>query len=228
MSSNLVKISALLIFTSTLTTGCIIHVGSDGHGGHNNGDVSSVFGRLEVGKGKQVGDVSSVNGGVTILDHVSAEEVDSVNGNIEIGSNVSVDSVETVNGSIETGHNFIAQGSISAVNGNISILADSTIDGDISTVNGDIKLNKVTVGADINTHNGSIYLTNNSVVSGNIVYEARDTNSWGWARDNDKTPTLKIDESSNVQGKIILNRKVRLEIKSSALREKVELRYLDK
>jgi DUF4097 and DUF4098 domain-containing protein YvlB len=228
MSSNLAKTSALLILTSTLNTGCIIHVNSDGHGDHHNGEVSSVFGSLEVGEGKQVGDVSSVNGSVTISDHVNAEDVESVNGDIEIGNNVSADSVETVNGSIEAGHHFFAQGSVNTVNGSISILAVSTVDGDIATVNGDIKLDNVAVGADLETYNGSIYLTNNSVVSGNIVFEARDKNSWGWNRGNEKPPTLKIDGSSNVQGKIILNRKVNLEFDNPALNDKVEQRYLEK
>ena len=228
MSRNLIKTSALLILASTLNTGCIIHVDSNGHGGHNNGEVSSIFGSLEVGEGKQVSDVSSVNGSVTIRDHVRAEDVESVNGNIEVGDNVSVNSVETVNGSIETGHHFIAQGSISTVNGGISILADSTIERDVSTVNGDIKLNNVAVGADLETLNGSIYLTNGSIISGNIVFEARDTNSRGWNHNDDKPPTLKIDSSSNVQGKIILNRKVNLEFDNPALNDKVEQHYQDR
>lgn len=228
MSRNLIKTSALLILTSTLSTGCIIHVDSNGHGGHNNGEVSSVFGSLEVGEGKQVSDVSSVNGGVTIRDHVRAEDVETVNGDIELGDNVSVHSVETVNGSIETGHHFIARGNISTVNGGISILADSTIDGDISTVNGDIKLNNVAGGADIETYNGSIFLTNNSVISGNIVFEARDTDSWSWNHNDDNPPTLKIDSSSNVQGKIILKRKVNLEFENPALNDKVEQHYQNK
>ncbi|MFT4994013.1 MAG: DUF4097 and DUF4098 domain-containing protein YvlB [Paraglaciecola sp.] len=229
MSSNIIKISALLLLTTTLSTGCIIHVGGDGHSGEysgdNNGDISSVLGSLEVGEGKQVGDVSSVNGKVSINEHVSAQDVDTVNGSIEIANHVSVKDVETVNGSIETGHHFMAQGSVSTVNGDINILAYSIVGGDISTVNGDIKLNKVAVTGDISTSSGSITLENNSTVAGDIVYESHNENAWGWNNDQHKLPRLVIDSDSTVEGRIILRQKVSLAIENQQLMDKVEYDY---
>jgi hypothetical protein len=226
MSPKLVKISALLILTSTLNTGCIIHVGGNGH--DNNGDLSSVFGSIEVGEGKQVGDVSSVNGEVTINKHVTAQDVEAVNGDIEIANHVSLRDVETVNGDIQTGHHFIAKGSVSTVNGNITIQADSTVGGDLSTVNGNIKLVNVTVDEYISTKNGNITLSKRSNVAGDIVFEPRDKNSWGWNNDDHKLPSLVIDLDSKVEGKIILRQKVKLEIENQQLLDKVEHLYSQK
>ena len=229
MSRNVIKISALLILATTLSTGCIIHVGGDGHGGEYNGDshgdVSSVLGSLEVGAGKQVGDVSSVNGKVTINEHVSAQDVDAVNGDIQIANHVSVKDVETINGSIETGHHFMAQGSVSTVNGNIIILADSMVDGDISTVNGDINLNKVAVTGDMSTSSGSITLENHTTVAGDIVFESRDNSTWGWQQDNHPVPSLTIETGSMIEGRIILRQQVDLNIKNQQLMDKVEYNY---
>lgn len=225
MSRNIVKISALLILTSIMSTGCIIHVGS-GHG--DNGEMSSILGSLEVGQGKDVTDVSSVNGDVSLKDSVTAANVSSVNGSMEIGNHVSLHSLDTVNGSIETGHHFMAQGSVSTVNGDIDILADSTVEGDVSTVNGDIKLNNVAVAGDISTSSGSITLNNHSTIASDIVFETRNKSTWGWAHGNHTVPSLTIETGSTVEGRIILKQKVNLEIEDQQLMDKVEHLYSQK
>lgn len=219
MNRNLVKTSALLILTSALSTGCIIHVGG-GHG--DNGEVSSILGSLEVGEGKHVTDVSSVNGDVSLMDSVTAANVSSVNGSMAIGNHVSLHSLDTVNGSIETGHHFMAQGSVSTVNGDINILADSMVKGSLSTVNGDIKLNNVTVAGDISTNSGSITLSNHSTIAGDIVFEPRNKSTWGWEHGNHTVSSLTIETGSMVEGRIILNQKVDLNIENKQLMNKVE------
>ncbi len=218
--------AALLTALTLSTTGCIIHVGGHNDGSNDQGEYSRVFGGLDIAKNKQVRDLSSVNGNINIEDGVSAHDVDAVNGNIEIGNNVSVHELVTVNGDIQAQTYLSVKRDVSTVNGNISFAANSRVDEDVTTVNGDINLTKTTIGDDIKTRNGSITLLQGSVVEGDIEFESQDGSSW-WG---DKTrehnpPTLTIDESSDVKGKIILRQVVILEIENPALLAKVERRY---
>jgi hypothetical protein len=221
--------AALLTILTLSTSGCIIHVGGQDNGSNDQSDQSdhaSVFGGVDVAENKQVGDLSSVNGNITIQDNVSARDANAVNGNIEIGNNVQVNELSTVNGDIQAQTYLSVKRDVSTVNGNIIFAANTQVGQDVTTVNGDIILTKTSVGDDIQTKNGSITLLEGSVVEGDIEFESQDDSSW-WG---DKTrehnpPTLTIDASSDVMGKIILRQVVVLEIENPALLAKVERRY---
>jgi hypothetical protein len=115
---------------------------------------------------------------------------------------------------------------VSTVNGNITFDANTQVGQDVTTVNGDITLTKTVVGDDIQTKNGSITLTQGSVVDGDIEFESQDDGSWWSDKSREHNPpTLTIDESSDVKGKIILRQVVVLEIKNPELLAKVERRY---
>ncbi|MFQ3236092.1 MAG: DUF4097 and DUF4098 domain-containing protein YvlB [Paraglaciecola sp.] len=213
----------LLTFISLCTigsSGCVILVGDT----EREGNVSSVFGQLEVPQGKTVKDVSSVNGGVELGDHVQAQRIDSVNGSIAVGDFVSVYSIHTVNGHIQTGHNVKVSQDVRTVNGGIDIKYNSLVSRDIETINGDITLDDVAVGGNIETQNGDVSLSNHTQVTGDIVFHQPDKDGWDWA-DKQNIPQLTIDKASSVLGQIILEREVKLNFVSPELQERVIRRY---
>lgn len=219
-SSLALKTLTACCFTLSLS-GCVIHVGGDDWNDNGKGSVSSIFGEASVSSGKSVGDVSSVNGGVELHDDVSAERVDSVNGDVDIGNRVTVRSIDVVNGDIETGIDFTARGNLESVNGDIELAEKGKIEGSIVTVNGDIELRETFVGKNLRTTNGSLNVSNGSVIDGDIVYDR--VNQRKWTRGN--LPTLRIDDSSTVNGAIVLHRPVNLEIENAALKAKVQQRF---
>lgn len=231
MKHSRLTLSALLITTMLSTTGCIIHVGAhenDGnkqyHANKQRNSHDTVFGGIEIEQNHHVENLSSVNGGIELADGVIAKNVETVNGGIEIGNNVQVKRASTVNGGIEAGSNLTVEKGLSTVNGGIHIGKNSSIDKDISTVNGDIKLTATFVGDDVKTKNGDISLLNGSIIEGDIIYESKDKDSW-WKNKESSLPKLTIDNASNVKGRIILGRKVILEIEDDILLAKVERRY---
>ena len=218
--------ATLLIVLILSTTGCIIHVGGQDNHDDNKNDYSSVFGGVDVSENKQVGDLSSVNGNITIQNNVSTRDVNAVNGNIEIGNNVQVDDLSTINGDIQAQTYLSVKRDISTVNGNITLGTDSMVGEDITTVNGDISLTQTFVSDDIKTKNGSITLAKGSIVEGDIEFES--LNDGGWWSDTSlehNPPTLTIDGSSDVKGKIILRQIVVLNIENPSLLAKVERDY---
>lgn len=215
----LVSISVLSI------SGCIIHVGGGKNSGdktrHSDSDLSSILGDIQVDAYSKVGDVSNVNGRITLKTAVEAKTVDTVNGGIIIKDQVSVDSASTVNGSIKAESNFRVRDSLSTVNGSIDVALEGTVGDDISTVNGDISLIGVAVGGDIETKTGDINLLAGTTVAGDIIFQETDKKGWS----ANKLPTLTIDENSFISGRIILHRKVILEIQNQDLLNKVEHDY---
>jgi cytoskeletal protein CcmA (bactofilin family) len=205
------------------TSSCIIHVGGhdDDEYSHHNGNVSHVMGDIEIDADSQMQDLSAVNGDIILANRVSAEDIDTVNGSIEIGKHVSLFSASSVNGDISAEEDLMVKNDVSTVNGNIEINEDSKVGGNISTVNGDIKLRAVEVQGELETKNGDISLLKGSVVSGDIIYRSQDQNRWS----NNDLPKLIIDSDSTVLGRIILQRKVILEIDNPALLSKVERNY---
>ncbi|MDM7859857.1 hypothetical protein QTP81_04485 [Alteromonas sp. ASW11-36] len=210
---KLTAVAALLLSTS----GCVIHVG----GTNDDSSFSSVLGDVEIAAGRSVGDISSVNGDVELEHDVTAASINSVNGDIEIANNVTVDSIDVVNGDVEIGQGFNSQYGIESVNGDIEIASGGTVNGSIVTVNGDVELRDSTVNNDIVTTNGDISITRGTVVDGDIVFEKVRKGNSDW----NSQPVLRIDASSTVTGRIILNRPVKVDIESAELQEKVEHRY---
>ena len=222
-TSRLAQIALVSLLTLS-STGCIIHIGGHkGDSNHQQSDLSSVLGNIVVDAHSEVSDVSTVNGNITIKNNVKANELDAVNGNIEIGSNAQIKSASTVNGSIEAKHGLKVNQGLSTVNGNIELKANAQIGSDINTVNGNIALLSANVGGHIETKNGDIDLRDATQVQGDIIFQAKDEKR-GF---KGELPTLSIDASSNVQGKIILHRQVVLEIENPALLAKIERHYAD-
>ena len=191
-----------------------------------NNEYNNVFGSVEISENEAAADVSSVNGDLSLANGASAKDVNAVNGNVEIGNNVSVYDLTTVNGDIRGQSQFVAKGDVTTVNGNITLSENSQISGDLASVNGDLYLTQTSVGNDIQNIHGNITLIQNSVVEGDIEFNVPNNSSW-W--NNKKTerehtpPTLTIDASSNVKGRIILKQLVVLEIEDPALLAKVDL-----
>lgn len=232
MTFSKLTTAALITALSLSTSGCIIHVGGQNNNDSDSSDqrdYSSVFGGVDISENEQVGDLSSVNGNVTIQDNASARDVNAVNGNIEISNNVTVHDLSTVNGDIQTQSYLSVKGDVSTVNGNISFGKNSKIDGDVATANGDIKLTKTVISDDVSTKNGSVTLSQGSVVEGDIEFESQGDSRWFSNKKlENNPPTLTIDQSSDVKGKIILHQIVVLEIENPALLVKVERRYKGK
>lgn len=218
--------AALLAALTLSTSGCIIHVGGHDENHSDDNEYSSVFGGVDVAENQSVGNVSSVNGNITFEDNASARDVDAVNGNIEIADNVQVYELSTVNGDIKAQSYLSVKHDVSTVNGNITLGTGSMVGKDIATVNGDIHLTQTFVSDDIKTQNGSITLRDASVVTGDIEFESQENQGWWSEKSREHNPpTLTIDASSDVKGRIILRQVVILEIENPALLSKVERRY---
>lgn len=220
--------AALLSVLTLSTSGCIIHVGGQDNNDRDKSDYSSVFGGVDVSENKQVGELSSVNGNITMQDNVSARDVNAVNGNIEISNNVQVHNVSTVNGDIQAQTYLSVKRVVSTVNGNITLGSGSMVGKDVTTVNGDIYLTQTFVSDDIKTKHGSITLVEGSVVEGDIEFESQVSGGWWSDKSREHNPpTLTIDGSSDVKGRIILRQVVVLEIENPVLLAKVERNYRD-
>ncbi|GAB5380975.1 MAG: hypothetical protein Alis3KO_17590 [Aliiglaciecola sp.] len=214
---------AVVAATVFSLSGCIIHVGGGGNSSSGGNGVSSVFGGLEISEGKQVSNVSSVNGSIELNDSVTANAVDTVNGSIEIGDFVTVESANTVNGDIEAGKHFTSFGNVETVNGDIEIRQASVLHQNAETVNGDIRIDGSEVKGSLHTHNGDVILQNNSKILGDIVYHSNHRKQ----RYN-SIPTLTIKQGSIVEGQIILQREVELDIEDAELLRKVSYQYDEK
>ncbi|MCF2949974.1 hypothetical protein L0668_17785 [Paraglaciecola aquimarina] len=229
MKHSRLTLTAIIIATAISTSGCIIHVGAhendnNQHRANKHQSHDTVFGGIDIKEHQHVKNLSSVNGGIDLANGVTAKNVETVNGGIDIGRNVTIKSASTVNGGIDAKSNLNVEKDLSTVNGGIRLSENSSVGKDVSTVNGEITLIGTTVGAQVKTVNGDIKILNNSVVEGDIVYENNNKDSW-WKNSEDSLPTLRIDNSSQVLGRIILERRVILEVEDDALLEKVERRY---
>jgi predicted acyltransferase (DUF342 family) len=202
-----------------LLAGCFVHVGeSKANPSIGDGkDYSSVNKSLTISEGRSVGGASSVNGSLTLEDNVTAGEVSSVNGRLRVGDNVTVEELSTVNGRLTAGTNLVVNGEVSTVNGKIELSDPSLVKGDVTTVNGNIELDGVVVERNIETVNASIELNGDTHVQGDIVYnENRSNYSY-----NRKNPRLTIESGVKVDGDIILEREVDLDIADAETRSKV-------
>jgi DUF4097 and DUF4098 domain-containing protein YvlB len=186
-----------------------------------HGSIDKVLGSATVDSNQHYADISLVNGSLDMASNSSAKNVSLVNGSIELASHVSIDSASTVNGSISAGGNLSVQRDLTTVNGKIYPGVNAVIGGHVETVNGDIRLENSEVGKDITTVNGDITLDGNSVVKGDIVYKPRGKRrslfSWG---NNDK-PVLRIAANATVEGNIVLQQEVELQLENTALQDKV-------
>lgn len=183
--------------------------------------IDKVLGSAVVGSDQHYGDITLVNGSVQMASNSSAKDVSVVNGSIDLRDNVRVNNATTVNGSIESGKGLQVAGELSTVNGKILPGAEAMIGGNVASVNGDIVLDNSEVAHDVSTVNGDIKLTGNSVIKGDLVYKPRGKKKsfFGW-RNNSK-PTLYIGADAVVEGSIILQQEVELQIDNPAMQAKV-------
>mgnify|MGYP006200699165 CR=1 FL=1 len=207
-----------LVGASALLSGCFINVGASEQPGSN---IDKVLGSASVGSKERYADISLVNGGVKMASDSSANNVSTVNGSIELRDNVKLHSASTVNGSIESGSGLQVADELSTVNGKILAGSNAVIGGNVTTVNGDIVLDNSNANRDVTTVNGDIKLTGNTVVKGDVVYKPRGKKKafFGW--NNDNKPTLYIGADVVVEGNIILQQEVELQIENPAMQAKV-------
>ena len=205
----LVLLMSVPVYGASVNKSIKIDAGSESDG------ATSVNGSITVGDGAVVtGVLRTVNGKVRIGDDARIEEAGTVNGGLTVGENVTADGLETVNGAISVGEGSRIGGEIGAVNGRITLEKGAVAAADIGNVNGSIMLKGGEVGGDIKTVNGSVNLSDEATVRGNIVIEK--PNSW-WSSDREsKKPEVVIGPGSVVEGKIILEREVKLYISESA------------
>ena len=191
------------------------------------GDIDKVLGSASVESGQHYNDISVVNGSVKMASDSSANEISVVNGSIKMGENVSVHSASTVNGSIEADGGLKTAANLETVNGKIRPGGNAVIGGNVDTVNGDITLDSSEVAQDVSTVSGDISLNGTTVIKGDLVYKPRGKRKtfFGWG--NDSKPTLHIGADAVVEGRIILQQQVTLQLDNPAMQDKVEYQIND-
>ena len=203
--TNTLRLAPLCFVIGTALSGCVINVG-----GHNSsdydGNVNRVFGSISVSEHRQVGSLTTVNGGITLSDNVKADELTTVNGGVTVGDFCEIDGITVVNGDIEAGKQLVSGDGIESVNGDIILGSGAKVDGSLITVNGDIEAADLTLTDNIETVNGDITISGNSIIEGDIIYDDPENN------DNHSTPTLSITDTVRLNGEIVLERDVKLEI----------------
>ena len=208
----------LSIFASILLTSFLIQSTANAYDGGKK-DYTTLNKKVSVDDGVSTDEISSVNGKVDVGDNVTADEVSSVNGKLDIGRGLTANSVSSVNGKIEIGRNATIDRDVEAVNGKIEVGPSSKVGGSVTTVNGAIELVEVEVGSNIETVNGSIYLTDGTIVEGDVIMggrNSRNNNNW-----RNKPPKLVVDIASNIKGNIIIYREIDFKFADETLMEKV-------
>ena len=181
-------------------------------------DISKVNGSIRVSAEERVGDISSVNGGIDLGNGAVAARLDTVNGGIDLDERVEIERAETVNGGIRVSRDVTVHGSLSTVNGGIQTNPGTVIEDRVRTVNGKIRLRDTRIGENVQTSNGDIFLTDGSVVEGDIIVK-KGRRSWigRFFNSNQKPSKIIIDADSSVMGDIHLYREVNLDIADGAV-----------
>ncbi len=183
-------------------------------GGHSKG-AWSVNGSITVGDNASVtGNLTTVNGAIRVGSDSTIEDASTVNGSLRISKNTRTEDLETVNGGIKIAEKVVVDGEVSAVNGKISLGNGSSVASHLSNVNGDISLTGSTVGRDVSTVNGDVSVMDGAVIKGDLSIEK--PHGFNSSSRNSKKPTVIIGPGSRVEGKIILEREVKLYISESA------------
>ncbi len=182
-------------------------------GGQSEGR-STVNGGITVGSNALIsGSLETVNGAIRIDDSVQLTDAATVNGSIRIGDGLVAEDLESVNGTIRIGRNAAISGGISVVNGKIRLGAGSSVAEDVSNVNGELRIVGSEIGGKLSTVTGDVWLTDNSVLRGDLIIEKPEgwRNRWGRRK-----PKIVIGPGSRVLGTIEAEHEIELFISDSA------------
>jgi len=205
----LVMLMAVPVYGASVNKSIKVAAGSESDG------ESSVNGSITVGEGAVVsGSLGTVNGAVRVGDNAQVKSVETVNGSLTIGSDVKSGELSTVNGAIEVGAETNVDGAIETVNGKISLDTGSSVSGSVENVNGSISLVGSEIGGNLTTVNGDIDLSDASAIKGDIIVEK--PGGWNFSITKSRIPEITIGPGSRVDGKIRLEREVKLFISDTA------------
>lgn len=199
-----------------LATSCLLNVYAS-----DMGNINKVNGSAEVASAQHYADISLVNGKITMASNSSAKAITTVNGSINLEDNVQLQSASTVNGKIVAGTGLKVTKELTTVNGKINLGANADIAGDVSTVNGAISIIDSIIAGDISSLNGDISLKGNTVIKGDVIYKAKNKSKSWWSGNDDNKPTLYIGKDTVIEGSIILEQPVELQIHNPAMQAKV-------
>lgn len=181
---------------------------------HEHGNVSHVNKGISIQAGDRAGELDTVNGSITIGDNAVIASAETVNGSIRVGEGAQAKSLETVNGSIGAGARASVSGDVETVNGAISLGEDAEVFGNAETVNGGLRLAaRAHVVGQLITHNGDITLQDNARVEGGILVKK---NRSSWFSGKQRTPVITIGPGAQVDGKLVFEREVELNVHESA------------
>lgn len=205
----LAMLLAVPAFGASINKSIKIEAGTESSG------ASSVNGSVTVGENATVsGSVKTVNGSVRVDEGATIENASTVNGGVRVADKVKSRNLSTVNGTIRVGDDVSVDGEIEAVNGKIIVGTGTTVADSVGNVNGVIELTGADVGGDVSTVSGDIYLSDESVVKGDLIVEK--PSNWGWNKNKNRKPRIVIGPGSVVEGTIVLEREVELFISETA------------
>ncbi len=205
----LILLMAVPVYGASVNKSIKVDAGSESDG------ASTVNGSVSVGKGAVVtGTLKTVNGKIRVDENSRIKDAVTVNGSLSIADNVQAQSLTTVNGSVSVGEKSAIGGEISAVNGRITLEPGVAVAADVGNVNGDIEFEGSIVGGNVKTVSGNVDLHDGAVIKGDLIIEK--PSMWGWSGKKSRVPEITIGPGSRVEGKIVLEREVKLYISDSA------------
>ena len=176
-------------------------------------EVSSRNGAISIGDGSRVEKINARNGAISLGLGVHAEDIETRNGAIRIGGNTRVRQVHSRNGAIVVGRDSRVDGEVSTRNGSVVFNEDVTVNGSVSSRNGPIQLDATRVTGSIQSLSGDVTLDNASVVSGDLVIDAREAAArqgsqgfFGFGRSDsyNDAGNIRITGGSRVGGDVVL------------------------
>jgi len=202
----LVMLMAVPVYGASVNKSIKVEAGSESDG------ASTVNGSVSVGKGAVVtGTLKTVNGKIRVDENATVEDATTVNGSLSVADNVKAQDLTTVNGSVSVGEGSTVSGEISAVNGRIKLKSGTTVGQDVGNVNGDMEFEGSEIGGNVTTVSGDVDLRDAAVIKGDLIIEKPSM----WNKKS-RVPTVTIGPGSRVEGKILLEREIKLYISETA------------
>jgi len=196
-----------LPFTA-IALGSLLFVGC-AEGGNG---LDKVNGSVDVQAGAHVGNASTVNGGIDIGHDAVVASAETVNGGIDLGPHARSNSLVTVNGGIQIETGADVAHTATTVNGELQLSAGSHVGGKLENVNGAINLDHATVDGGIETTNGDVTIGAGSIVHGGLHVEKPN----GFWSHTSRKPRIVIGPNALVDGSLVFDREVELQVAPSA------------